>query len=276
MTPEEWDTYDVRHQMRDMGHETEDIRPRAGDGRQESPKSPSENRRLSGAKPVLKPGFRIGSKPKVPSLKSQISGLIPLLACALSILCFSGCPPTGRVAFEPAHELYVNSLREFMRGNYPGAYHGYQQAVETDPSLANSSHQSSILYGWVRSQSQAEDASLLEAQRQLLLTPQQFARRQALLSLAVDTERDTIQVFGIGLAPGSISHPEQKRLLAREAALTSAYAWVARLATWTKTGVEGSFDVSQELFDVRPLKEAWIGEEVFAIKVGAPLRKNAS
>jgi hypothetical protein len=45
---------------------------------------------------------------------------------------------------------------------------------------------------------------------------------------------------------------------------------------WTKTGVEGSFDVSQELFDVRSLKEAWIGEEVFAVKVGAPLRKNTS
>jgi hypothetical protein len=210
-----------------------------------------------------------------------------LLACGFFILCLPGCPrpqteqdqvdsPDNQKVEEAETPklLYVQSVKESVEENYEQAYYDYRKAVEIDPGLANASHLAGVVYGWVISESEAENVPLLTAQRRLLLTPQELDVRRNLLSVAVDKDKDTIQVFGVGIAPKNVSSAEQKRLLAREAALTSAYVWVARLAMWTKSGVEGPFDVSQKVFGVRPEQEFWIGEEVFAIKVKAPLEKN--
>ncbi len=190
------------------------------------------------------------------------------------MLCLSGCYPNQDVRPQPPGELYIRSLIETIRGNYKQAYYDYQKSVESDPNFANASFLSGILYGWAISESEADDTPLLKAQRQVLLTPLQLTVRNELLSVAVDTKNDSIQVFGVGIAPRNITSSEQERILAREAALTDAYAWVARLAMWTKTGVDAPLDVSQKLSNVRTLKEYWIGREVFAVKVKAPLKKN--
>ena len=84
-----------------------------------------------------------------------------------------------------------------------------------------------------------------------------------------------IYVFGIGLAPQQISQPVQARLLAREAALSDAYVWVARLTVWTKMGVEGPFDVSRTVVGVQLIKESWIRDTIYIVKVEAQLNKNA-
>lgn len=201
------------------------------------------------------------------------------LTCTLFILCLSGCAksksPPSHTSAKPAQELYLKSQKKLVRGDYEEAYYDYQQAVVVEPSLANASHLWSILYAWVISQSEAEDVPLLNAQKQVLLKPQQFALRRELLLVAVDKEKDIIHAFGLGVAPKNILHPGQKRLLAREAALTDAYAWVARLAIWTQMGVEGSFDVSRTVVGVQTLKELWIGETIYVVKVQAPLKQNA-
>ena len=216
------------------------------------------------------------------------ANLLPL-ALAFLILSLSGCtnsreqplntPPT------PPRELYLESQRKVARGEYEGAYDDYQKSVAADPKLANASYLSYILYTWVSSQSEAAELPLLNAQKQVMLTPKQFVPRHELLSVAVNKEEDTIQAFGLGLVPTNPSQvglneiskigTVQKRLLAHEAALVDAQTWVARLATWTKTGVEGPFDVSRTVVGVQALKEFWIGETIFVIKVEAPLEKNA-
>jgi hypothetical protein len=197
-----------------------------------------------------------------------------LLACVFLTLCLSGCYPNQDVRPKPPGELYIRSLIEAIQGDYKQAYYNYQKSVESDPNFANASFLSGILYGWALSESEADDTPILKAQRQVLLTPLQLTVRSELLSVAVDSKNDSIQVFGVGIAPKSITSSEQERILAREAALTDAYAWVARLAMWTKMGVDAPLDVSQKLSDVRTLKEYWIGREVFAVKVKAPLKKN--
>ena len=196
------------------------------------------------------------------------------LACVFLILCLSGCYPNQDVRPKPPDELYIRSLIETIQGNYKQAYYDYQKSVESDPNFANASFLSGILYGWALSESEADDTPILKAQRQVLLTPLQLTVRSELLSVAVDSKNDSIQVFGVGIAPKNITSSEQERMLAREAALTDAYAWVARLAMWTKMGVDAPLDVSQKLSNVRTLKEYWIGREVFAVKVKAPLKKN--
>jgi hypothetical protein len=197
-----------------------------------------------------------------------------LLACVFLTLCLSGCYPNQDVRPQPPGELYIRSLIETIQGNYKQAYLNYQKSVESDPNFANASFLSGILYGWALSESEADDTPILKAQRQVLLTPLQLTVRSELLSVAVDTKNDSIQVFGVGIAPRNITSSEQERMLAREAALTDAYAWVARLAMWSKVGVDAPLDVSQKLSNVRTLKEYWIGREVFAVKVKAPLKKN--
>lgn len=196
------------------------------------------------------------------------------LACVFLILYLSGCYPNQDVRPVPPGELYIRSLIETIQGDYKQAYYDYQKSVESDPNFANASFLSGILYGWALSESEADDTPILKAQRQVLLTPLQLTVRSELLSVAVDSKNDSIQVFGVGIAPKNITSSEQERMLAREAALTDAYAWVARLAMWSKMGVDAPLDVSQKLSDVRTLKEYWIGREVFAVKVKAPLKKN--
>lgn len=204
--------------------------------------------------------------------------LLPL-ACVLFILCFSGCikpkDQASRTSPKSPHQLYLKSQKELLLGDYEQAYHDYQKAVAVEPSIANATHLSSILYAWAISQSEAEDVPLLNAQKQVLLKPQQFVPRQELLSGAVDKEKDIIHAFGLGVAQKNILHPGQKRLLARQAALTDAYAWVARLAMWTKIGVEGSLDVSWTVVGARTLKEFWFAETIYVVKVEAPLKKNS-
>jgi hypothetical protein len=196
------------------------------------------------------------------------------LACVFFILCLSGCYPNQDVRPQSPGELYIRSLIETIQGNYKQAYYDYRKSVESDPNFANASFLSGILYGWALSESEADDTPILKAQRQVLLTPLQLTVRSELLSVSVDSKNDFIQVFGVGIAPRNITSSEQERILAREAALTDAYAWLARLAMWTKMGVDAPLDVSQKLSDVRTLKEYWIGREVFAVKVRAPLKKN--
>jgi hypothetical protein len=190
----------------------------------------------------------------------------------LFIFCLLGCTKTkDQQVFQ--QEPHPENQEEPIE-NYEEAAHDHQEAVAVEPDSANSSRLSNILYTWAISQSKAEDASLLNAQKRALLNPQQFALRQELLTLAVDEEKDVIHAFGLGILPGNVPHTTKDRLLARKAALTDAYAWIARLAMWTKVGVEASFDVSRTVFGVESIKEFWVGGVIFVVKVEAPLKKN--
>jgi hypothetical protein len=182
-----------------------------------------------------------------------------------------------------AYELYLESQKEVFKGNYEKAYRDYMDAVEVEPDLANASHLSNILYTWVISQSKAEDIPLLNAQKQVMLTPKQFAPREKLLSVAVNKEKNVIRVFGIGAAMASrdylqnrrnTSDSAQERLLAREAALTEAQAWVARLAVWMQAGVESPFDVSRKVFGVQVVEESWRMNTIYVVKLEVPFDKN--
>lgn len=182
---------------------------------------------------------------------------------------------TKSIAQRPPKQIFppLPSI-DIIQGNYEQAYRDYQKSVAVEPNRANAAHLSNILYSWVISESEPEDIPLLNAQRHVLLAPQQLGYRQSLLSVAVDKEKDVIRAFGLGVAPENISHPAQRRLLARQAALTDSYSWVARFAMWTKMGVEVSLDVSRKVVGVRTLKEFWVGEIIYIIKVEAPLNDN--
>jgi hypothetical protein len=222
-----------------------------------------------------------------------------LFAYLLFIIYPLGCTKSikQQPSFTPsqAYELYLESQKEVLKGNYEKAYRDYMDAVETEPNLANASHLANILYTWVISQSKTEDILLLNAQKQVMLTPQQFAPREKLLSVAIDQEKNVIRVFGIGAAmasrvsirPFGSTQPEgyfpnrrntsdsaQERLLAREAALTDAQAWIARLTVWKQAGVETSFDVSRTVFGVQVVEESWRMSTIYVVKAEAPFDKN--
>lgn len=199
------------------------------------------------------------------------------VASFLFLFCLTGCAgPRQQIPSPiPPQEFYLQSQQKLALGNCEEAYYDYQKAVAVEPGLANATYLSNILYSWVLKQSEEADTPLLNAQKQVLLAPQQSSPRQELLSIAVDRDKDTVSAFGLGLIPSNISHPGQRRLLAREAALTDSYVWVGRLALWAKKGVKGPLDVSQTVVDARVIKEFWVAETIYVVKVKAPLSKNS-
>ncbi len=195
------------------------------------------------------------------------------LAGILCILCLLGCSKTKgeteSISQVLSRKLYLKSQQELAQGEYEKAYSDYQRAVATDPDTANASHLSSILYAWAISESEGADVSHLNAQKRVWLEPEQLALRRRLLSLALDTEKGIIRSFGLGLASGNILNAAQKRFLARKAALADAQAWTARIAAWSETGVECPFDVPQTTVNVEILKEYWVGDVIYVVKVRA-------
>jgi len=195
-----------------------------------------------------------------------------LLILALSIL---GCgksevkplnPPT-----EAAQKLYLESQKELQQGNHKQAYHDYQGAVAEDPSISNIAHLSSILYSWVIEQGESEDVPLLEAQKWVWLEPNQSTLRKKLVLVAVDRERGVIYAFGIGLAPENTANSDQRDYLAHRSALADAEAWVARLARWVEDGIKCPFDVADTVVGVEVLKEFWVDDTVYVVRIRAPI-----
>lgn len=194
------------------------------------------------------------------------------LILALSIL---GCgksevkplnPPT-----EAAQKLYLKSQKELQRGNHRQAYHDYQGAVSEDSDISNIAHLSSILYSWVIEQGESGDIPLLEAQKWVWLEPNQLAFRNKLVLVAVDKEREVIYAFGIGLVPENTINSEQRNQLAHRSALADAEAWVARLARWVKDGINCPFDVADTVVGVEVLKEFWVDDTIYVVKIMAPI-----
>ena len=171
----------------------------------------------------------------------------------------------------PARELYEKSQAELMNGNPEKAYHDYQKALAIDPRIGNFSHFSSILYDWAILQSAPEDIPLLKAQKQVLLKPQQLALREQLLLSAVDRERGFIYAFGIAAKANGNLSPHQEQLLIPRAALADSQTWVARIARWAKDGVKCPFDISSSVIGVEKLKESWISDTIYIIKIKAPI-----
>ena len=89
--------------------------------------------------------------------------------------------------------------------------------------------------------------------------------------MAVDSEKGTIHAFGLGTAPMRASIPAQRRLMARKAAIADSKAWVARLARWAEDGVKCPFDVSQTAVGVETVKEFWLADTIYVVKVRAPI-----
>jgi hypothetical protein len=187
--------------------------------------------------------------------------------------CAQSAKPPAQTGPTPAQERYLQSQANLMRGAYEQAYRDYQKATTSEPALADVAYLSSILYSWAISQSDAADISLLEAQKQVSLTPGQFAPRKALLSIAVNREANRIRAFGVGLSAPRPLQANQERVLAREAAMVDAHAWAARIARWAKQGVEAPFDISGRVRGVQQVGEFWLIPEVCVVKVEAPLEQ---
>ena len=203
---------------------------------------------------------------------SRVTCRVLLAALVLSIL---GCGKSEVKSLHPptdaAQRFYLGSQKALRQGDYEQAYQDYHKAVAEDSSIANIAHLSSILYSWVISQSEAEDAPLLEAQKRVWLEPNQLAHRKKLVSVAVDRGREIIHAFGIGLVPENIVISEQRQHLAHRSALADAEAWVARLARWAKDGIECPFDVSDTVVGVEVLKEFWVEETIYVVRLRAPI-----
>ncbi len=197
---------------------------------------------------------------------------IAMLLTALSIL---GCGKSEvkplRPPSEAAQKLYLKSQKELRQGNYRQAYQDYQKSVVEDSDIANIAHLSSILYSWAISQGDAEDVPLLEAQKWVWLEPNQLTLREKLAAVAVDKEREIIHAFGIGLVPDNIVISEQRTHLAHRSALADAEAWVARLATWVSDGIDCPFDVTDTVVGVEILKEFWVDETIYVVRLEAPI-----
>ena len=199
------------------------------------------------------------------------------------VLCAVLCLGCGKSSPEPpspagptaAQQRYQQSQAHLMHGEYEQAYRDYQGATASDPALANVSYLSSVLYGWAISQSATTDTPQLEAQKQVMLTPGQFAARKALLSISVNGEAKVVYGFGVGLSKPHPAQANRERVLAREAALVDAHAWVARMVNWSRHGVEHPFDVNTRISGVKLISESWLIPEVCVVKVEAPLEGGA-
>ena len=209
---------------------------------------------------------------------AQWSLSLSLLICIPLISCFLGCSKPELQSQSPqapqtdSEKLYLKSQQELMREDYKQAYYDYQKAVSIDQKMANMSHLSSIMYAWTLSKSEPEDIPILNGQKFVWLEPEQFVLRRQLLKLGVDGKRGTIHAFGLGLAPDNISNLDQKSMLARKTAQADAAAWVARLATWAETGVGCPFNVSaQTLTGMQTIKEFWVDDTIYVVKVEAPV-----
>ena len=194
---------------------------------------------------------------------------------ALCVICvfLAGCGKSEpqRVSSAAAQKLYLKSQRALAEGNYRQAYDDYQKSVSEDPNASNIGHLSSILYSWVISKSEAADVPLLKAQKRVWLQPEQLALRRGLLAAAVDKKKDLIHAFGLTIINKSVSNPEQRLRLAHEGAMADAMAWISRMAAWTTDGVEGQFDVSRTVVDIKTLKATPIEEAIYVVKVSAPV-----
>jgi len=204
--------------------------------------------------------------------------LIPFALVCLSYLLL-GCskpePQTEIVPTASSQEEYLKSERELARGNYRQAYREYQKALADDPTVANMSHLSSILYAWAISESDSQDVPLLEAQKKVWLKPQQIVTRKELLVVSVNREKGVMHAFGLGFAPRKSPNPAQREMMAREAAMADAQAWVARINGWSEKDINRPFDVSQTVVGVETLKEFWVDNTIYVVKVRAPVNRES-
>ena len=204
----------------------------------------------------------------------RINSLCPAFVafCVLFTFFATGCgkPQPHQNSATTYEKLYLKSQRELAAGNYKQAYDDYQRAVKADASAANINHLSSILYSWAIAESEPADAPLLRAQKRVWLEPRQLALRRKLLKLAIDSGKGYIRAFGLAIIKKS-RNSAQTDLLAEEAALADAKAWVARLATWVADGVECPFDVSGTVIGVETLKATAIDGTIYVVEVSAPI-----
>lgn len=198
-----------------------------------------------------------------------------LIICGLFLISIFSCSKSEiqplDAPSEPAQKLYLESQKELQTGSYKQSYNSYRAAVAADRKVANINHLSSILYSWIIAESEGEDTPILTAQRKVWLEPNQLALRGGLQKIAVDRQRGTIYAFGIGIAPEDIDNMEQRRELARRTAMADAQTWVARLARWAKDGIKCPFDISLTVVGVETIKEHWIGDTIYIVKVQAPI-----
>ena len=201
------------------------------------------------------------------------AGVFCLLLMAIMVFLGCGKPEVKPLEkpSEPAQKLFLKSQKELAADSYEQAYADYQKAVATDSRVADISHLSSILYSWAISETESEDMPLLDAQRKVWLEPNQLSLRQGLMKVAVDSERGVIYAFGLGVASENRPHVDQRRQLARQAAMADAKAWVARIARWGRDGIKCPFDISLAVVGAETLKEYWIGDAVYVIKFRAPV-----
>ncbi len=184
-----------------------------------------------------------------------------------------GC---GKPAEQPQKILDQNksSPQETIPdGDYAQAYRNYVRKVFADPSSANAGDLANILYSWVISQSDQKDVSLLNAQKQIILNPQINSFRNKLLEIAIDKNNKVAYAFGIGVSPENETDDAKRRLFAHESALADSALWLGRSLNWESKGVKEPMDISRKLIGVVAVKEDWIMNTVYVIKVQAPLNQ---
>lgn len=118
------------------------------------------------------------------------------------------------------------------------------------------------------------DKTLIEAQEQVFLSRENVSHHKYLVSVAVDREADAIVVFGLGRPPSDASSPLQARLLARRAAIVDAYRWVGHAARWVKEPEAPFSNLSADVKDTKVINEFWVPNQLYMVKVIAPLSSN--
>jgi hypothetical protein len=196
-----------------------------------------------------------------------------IVLCIAILFFILGC---GKPAEQPQKILDQNKSNPqeiIPDGDYAKAYQNYVRKVSADPSSANAGNLANILYSWVISQSDPKDVSLLNAQKQVILSPHINSLRSELLAITIDKNNEVVCAFGIGVSPENETDDAKRRLFARESALTDSTLWLGRLLNWESKGVDEPVDISRNLIGVVAVKEDWIMNTVYVIKAQAPLNQ---
>ena len=98
-----------------------------------------------------------------------------------------------------------------------------------------------------------------------------YEPRGTVFLASVNREKGIIRAFGLGFAPRKAPNPAQREMMARKAAMADAQAWVARIADWSEKDIKCAFDVSRTVVGVETLKEFWVDNTIYVVKVRAPV-----
>lgn len=196
-----------------------------------------------------------------------------IIICAIA-LCF-GCKTKSIQQPQTAQEMFQASQRALQQSEYETAIEYYEQAVSKEPALADQDYRRKITYGLAIKliSDKDEHKRILQAQNEVMQNPTAVASRRKLVSVAVDRNKDTITVFGLGLPPKDAKEAQAK-LLAQRGARVDTYRWIAHIARWIQQPEASISELSGRVKGAREVKKYPLRHQAVLVKVEAPLSAN--